>query len=72
MNRYNEADQKVLSSIIGAGDYNQARFDARNLANFENGKKKIFLVGDSYAKDFLNLIAESDAVQQRMREADEI
>lgn len=60
VNRYDAADQKIFSSVLGAGDYNLKRFDSRLTAAFENnGRRKIFLVGDSFAKDFLNIIGES-------------
>lgn len=60
VNRYNEADQKILASVAGAGEYNSKRFDDAKLVEFEGeGKRKIFLVGDSFAKDFMNLIYES-------------
>ncbi|WP_107688924.1 acyltransferase family protein [Neisseria wadsworthii] len=60
VNRYNEADQKILTSVTGASEYNSERFDAVDLAEFEgSGKRKVFLVGDSFAKDFMNLVYES-------------
>ncbi len=64
-NRYNEEDRKMLESVQGANVYNFTRFDALNLKNFEEGnKRKVLLVGDSFAKDALNLVLESDLNQR--------
>lgn len=60
VNRYSEADRQILAAVASAGRYSHARFDSLFLADFEEGKRKIFMAGDSYARDVINLMAESD------------
>jgi peptidoglycan/LPS O-acetylase OafA/YrhL len=57
--RYTQNDQALLRQFATIGNYNQERFNSLELAKFKNtNKKKIFLTGDSHAKDLLNVIFE--------------
>lgn len=59
LSRFHEADQVLLRQFAELDGYNQARFDALEGKFFQNDhRRKILLVGDSHAKDFLNVIAE--------------
>jgi peptidoglycan/LPS O-acetylase OafA/YrhL len=62
MLRYSPEDQRLLRSFVGAGDYTAARFDGLKLANFaaNQGHKKILVIGDSFGKDLVNAIAQSE------------
>ena len=59
LNRYSEADQKILKQFVDQGNYNQARFDKLEMRTFdETSKLRILVVGDSYAKDLINVMYE--------------
>jgi peptidoglycan/LPS O-acetylase OafA/YrhL len=59
MGKYAPADQKILKQLDTFGAYNHKRFDALKGAPFkDNDKIKVLLVGDSYARDLLNLVYE--------------
>ena len=58
--RFNPSDQRLLKQFVTYSGYNQARFDSLQLKTFSRPEsKKVVLVGDSFAKDFLNVVAES-------------
>ncbi len=59
INRYPPEDQRIIQQFIELDGYNQRRFDAAALRSFESdGRRKILLVGDSFAKDFMNIVYE--------------
>ena len=62
INRYSQPDQRLLMSFVGAEDYVSARFDSLKLIDFPVGdhRKKILVIGDSYGKDIVNAVAESE------------
>ena len=57
--RYSAADQKIFIQYREVPEYNVKLFGSMNLADFEKGKKKILLVGDSHAQDMLNVVQEA-------------
>lgn len=60
--RYSIGDRKVLSQFAESADYNQTRFDELVLKPFHEGSKvKVVVVGDSYAKDIINVMYEGGA-----------
>ena len=59
--RYSVSQQAILEQFVHYKGYNEKRFDAIKLKTFtRNESYKVVLIGDSYAKDFLNIIAEND------------
>ena len=59
VNRYAEEDRKILKQFSDITFYNQKIFDSILLQPYKDSEKKhILLVGDSYAKDFLNIVYE--------------
>jgi peptidoglycan/LPS O-acetylase OafA/YrhL len=62
MARYSPADQRLLRSFIGAGDYTATRFDKLKLVDFpvNADHKKVLIIGDSFGKDLVNAVAESE------------
>lgn len=59
-NRYPQEDRKILSQLENYKKYNQKNFDNLKFKNFKaEADYKVLLIGDSYAKDFLNIIIES-------------
>ena len=59
LNRYAEADQKILKQFVEQGDYNQTRFDKLEMMPFDmTSKRRVLVVGDSYAKDLINVMYE--------------
>jgi peptidoglycan/LPS O-acetylase OafA/YrhL len=60
ISRFSEKDRILLSQFETIATYNPRRFDALELKDFKAGKTKVLLVGDSFAKDFLNVLAEGD------------
>jgi peptidoglycan/LPS O-acetylase OafA/YrhL len=59
INRFNPEDAKLLAQFSEIDGYNQRIFDSLNLKPFqESNKRKIFVTGDSYAKDILNVMYE--------------
>lgn len=59
--RYELRDQLILNQFSSYSGYNQRRFDELQFAPFDHqASKKVILVGDSYAKDFLNVVVESN------------
>ena len=60
-NRYPQEDRKILSQLESYKKYNQKNFDNLKFKNFKSDADyKVLLLGDSYAKDFLNIIIESN------------
>ena len=57
--RYAAADRKILLQYRNLPGYNQRLFDSREGAELDAGKKKVILIGDSHAKDFINILEES-------------
>lgn len=62
INRYSQEDALVLNNTMDAGNYVSKRFDDLKLAHFEAGitKKKVLVIGDSFGKDVVNSIYESE------------
>lgn len=60
--RYSPEDQRLLKNFNGAGPYVSARFDDLKLRDFdpEHSKKRVIVIGDSYGKDLVNAIFESE------------
>lgn len=59
LNRYTEADQKILKQFVDQGNYNQIRFDQLEMRAFDTtSKRRVLVVGDSYAKDLINVMYE--------------
>ena len=59
LNRYSEVDQKILKQFVDQGNYNQTRFDKLQMRAFdETSKRRVLVVGDSYAKDLINVMYE--------------
>jgi peptidoglycan/LPS O-acetylase OafA/YrhL len=59
--RFDPADQRILTQFATYSGYNQARFDSLIQAPFTKAEsKKVVLIGDSFAKDFLNVVEESN------------
>ena len=60
LSRYSEEDRVLLRQLASNKGYNEERFDASEYKQFSpSSDYKVALVGDSHAKDFLNIIAES-------------
>jgi peptidoglycan/LPS O-acetylase OafA/YrhL len=60
---YDESDAIIYEQYIGVRQYVDSRFDQAQLQPFANdGRKRIFLVGDSYARDLLNIIHEGGII----------
>jgi peptidoglycan/LPS O-acetylase OafA/YrhL len=63
LSKYSEADQYMLKQHQVGANYVGARFDARRLSAFgTQGKRKlrVLLIGDSYAQDLINAVAEAE------------
>jgi len=59
LNRYAEADQKILKQLVNHGNYNQTRFDQLEMKAFNGtSKRRVLVVGDSYAMDLINVMYE--------------
>ena len=59
LKRYDESDQKILQQFVNQGNYNQARFDKLQMKPFlDKSKRRVLVVGDSYAKDLINVMYE--------------
>ena len=59
-NRYKAEDREILTQLANYKGYNEARFDEVEFRQFEmNSKRKVAIVGDSHAKDLLNVVIES-------------
>lgn len=58
--RYPRHDRELLTQLSTYQNYNQKLFDSLRFENFSRPQSiKILLVGDSYAKDLLNIFNES-------------
>ena len=58
--RFSQSDRNFLLQINdNNGEYTSAKFNSLKLAEWEAGKKKVLVVGDSYAQDLVNAIYES-------------
>lgn len=58
VSRYALDDRRVIAQFDGHEAYVQGGFDARNAAEFAARGRRVFLIGDSYAKDIFNLVSE--------------
>jgi len=59
-NRFDPKDHALLAQLASYKNYNQERFDEREFLRFRStDKRRVVLVGDSHAKDFLNIVVES-------------
>ncbi len=62
LNRYPESSRKIASlNISEAGKFVEAKFNSAMHSDFQEdlGKRKILIVGDSYAQDVVNIISFS-------------
>lgn len=60
-NRFHADDQKLLIQLATYSSYAPTRFEELELEPFDNNsEKKIMLIGDSHAMDFLNVFVESN------------
>tara|TARA_Y200000002_G_scaffold285882_1_gene240026 strand:- start:885 stop:2777 length:1893 start_codon:yes stop_codon:yes gene_type:complete len=60
INFYPDDEKKILTQIIDYDEYIQEKFNKYENKKFENNsKKRVLLIGDSQAKDFLNIVIES-------------
>jgi peptidoglycan/LPS O-acetylase OafA/YrhL len=60
--RYSKHDALILNNFVDANNYVSDRFDSIKLTNFDlndKTKKKILVIGDSYGKDLVNSVFES-------------
>ena len=65
LNLYTKQDQKILKNFIDPSKYVVSRFSSHELRDFESSnKKKILLIGDSFAEDLINAFYESEANNQ--------
>ena len=59
--RYAEEDRALLEQLSNYKGYNQRIFDSLELKPFkQNSQRRIVIVGDSYAKDLMNIVDESN------------
>ncbi|MCC9624565.1 acyltransferase [Thalassospira sp. MA62] len=59
--RFDKSEQRLMEQFANYSGYNQARFDSLIHAPFTDPEsRKVVLIGDSFAKDFLNVVEESD------------
>ena len=59
INRYSPEDAKLLAQFSEIDGYNQRIFDSLNMKPYQKTeKRKIFVTGDSHAKDILNVMYE--------------
>ena len=60
-NRYAQEDRSLLEQLANYQGYNERAFDSRENRAFGEGEsERIVVIGDSYAKDFLNIVIESN------------
>jgi len=72
-NRFEVEDGKLLTQLSKFEAYIRDRFDAIHHAEFrEESKTKVVVIGDSFAKDFLNIIVESGRFDSHEFSAHEI
>jgi len=65
VSRYESQDQRMVSmDMIGFGEYVRSRFNQYKKTNFDSEKIRMLIIGDSYAKDFLNTLVESGYADQ--------
>ncbi len=63
LKRYSAKEQAVLSQFFDPAVYVEQRFESVQLNEFdESSKKKVILIGDSFAEDLTNAIYESGAI----------
>ena len=63
INAYSGKDQVVLSQFFGTAEYVEENFENVQLIEFDDTtKKKVLLIGDSFAEDLTNALYESDAL----------
>lgn len=62
INRYSEPQRHIFEQLETSGDYNQTYFDSLVNKSFDKDNQviKVAVIGDSFAKDFLNVIKESE------------
>ncbi len=62
VDRYAEEDRELAGfNVAAAGEYVRRRFHAHMLGAFDGStKRKVLVIGDSYAEDFVNAVHESD------------
>ena len=60
-NRFAEEDRSLLTQLASYQGYNQRVFDSLENRTFDGSEsKRVVLIGDSHAKDFLNIAIESE------------
>jgi len=64
--RYEKVEQKIYKEFMELGSFNPVNMSLANLKDFDkNGtRKKLLVIGDSYAEDLVNAIKESDLDSQ--------
>ena len=61
LSRFAEEDRSLLTQLASYQGYNQRAFDLLENRAFDEGElKRVVVVGDSFAKDFLNIAIESN------------
>lgn len=61
ISRFSNSDQILMQQFINQANYNKKFFDKIEMLPFaeKNYRKKVLIIGDSYAKDILNVIQEN-------------
>tara|TARA_B100000927_G_C16461698_1_gene468099 strand:- start:108 stop:1985 length:1878 start_codon:yes stop_codon:yes gene_type:complete len=60
-NRFAQEDRSLLEQLANYQGYNERAFDSLENKAFGEGEfERIVVIGDSYAKDFLNIVIESN------------
>ena len=65
INRFDQHDAAILNQFTDVEEYNATRFESLMMKPFQDDpRKKILLVGDSYARDFVNIMFEGGLDQK--------
>ncbi len=64
--RYEKVEQKIYKEFMELGSVNPVNMSLANLKDFDKNdtRKKLLVIGDSYAEDLVNAIKESDLDSQ--------
>jgi hypothetical protein len=62
LSKYSKIEQGIYQEFMNAGIYNTKNMELVKLVDFDskNEKKKLLVIGDSYAEDLINAIEESN------------
>jgi len=58
ISKYDTQDQKIMAQFSALSTYNMSRFYDLEMIDFSENKTNILLVGDSHARDILNVLVE--------------